>query len=154
MIIMPELLLKQLVAVALLTAISAQAKGWPGQISPATIRLIEQQVVMPPGADPLPAYDRYYKRIFVKRQGKLSSRPMIEGRFMLRSESRDHWRNESIPVPGIPNAFLSAGPHLPNVADGGCSVVTIYFDVDTARLAEVKYDEDSPTALAICNGHA
>jgi hypothetical protein len=47
--------LAPLLFLAVVLTRSAGATHWPGEISPATIRLIEQQVVMPARADPLQA---------------------------------------------------------------------------------------------------
>lgn len=142
-----------LILAAALT-VSASASHQLGEISPATIRLIERQVVMPARAEPLHAYDRYYKRTFLPGLGKSPGRPAIEGRFMLRKEFADHWRNESVPVEGIPGAFVATGEYLPSVADAGCAIVTVDFDVASARLVEIKEEGVDEPALAICNGVA
>jgi hypothetical protein len=56
----------------------------------------------------------------------------------------------------VANAFtIERGGMLPNVADGGCSVVTIFFDVATGNLVEIKEDyEGAKPQLAVCNGRA
>lgn len=119
-------------------------------ITAPTVRLIESQMVMPRGAAPLMNYDRYY---MLNRIGELV---VVEGRFMQRDPYERQPPEGSRPVPGVPGAFtIQRGGRLPDVADGGCSVVTILFDIRTRKLLPVQWEGDKQEPeLGICNGFA
>ena len=104
---------------------------------------------MPPGAQPLHEYNRFY----VRRQ--LSDRDVVQGRFLLR---RPYYPQRSgFALEGIPNAYATTEQSLPIVMDGGCTVVTVFFDVATMTLLPLAQEgmagEDA-TGLAVCNGVA
>lgn len=100
---------------------------------------------MPRGARPLNAYDRYYS------SEQMNGREVLVGVFLLRSAFET--RSGAEAVGGIPNAFTIA--RRPRIADGGCSVVTIYFDQVTQRLLPIQIDgADAERELAVCNGSA
>jgi len=132
------------------TAAAASAKDPPSIITAPTVRSIESQVVMPRGADRLASYDRYYMLDWIEQ------REVVAGRFLQRLPYRRRERSGAVPVPGIPGAFTVArGGRLPNISDGGCTVVTIYFDIGTWKMIPIQYmgDEDEPE-LGLCNGIA
>ena len=135
------------------TAVAAPREGVPVIVGPETVRLIESKVVMPRDANALADYDRFYMlRTFTPRG--MTPRDVVEGRFMLRLMGT-HFRKGANAVPGIPSAFtIKRGGSLPNVADGGCWVVTVFFDLGTARLVEINEDGTDETTLAVCNGVA
>jgi len=143
----------------LVSAAVAAPKGQPPTIiGPETVQLIESKVVMPGGADPLAHYDRYYMLRTFTPKG-MGPRDVVEGRFMSKEIGIGNRRNrpaEAKTVPGIPDAFtIERGGMLPNVADGGCSVVTIFFDVATGNLLEIVQEyEGAKPKLAVCNGLA
>lgn len=95
-------------------------------VSEASIRAIEEQVVMPKGAQALDLYDRYYA------PDRLDGRQVIVGVFLLRRAFT------SVPHVGaptaIPNAFITSANKLPVVYEGGCNVVTVQFDLATGLL--------------------
>jgi|JI10StandDraft_1071094.scaffolds.fasta_scaffold11203_6 hypothetical protein len=139
------------------TALPAQPDAGPAEPSVAEahgvsvrfVQAIEQQVVMPPGAQPLHEYNRFY----VRRQ--LSDRDVVQGRFLLR---RPYYPQRSgFALEGIPNAYATTEQSLPIVMDGGCTVVTVFFDVATMTLLPLAQEgmagEDA-TGLAVCNGVA
>ena len=151
------LLMALMLALAGLT-IAAPNGDAPSVVGPETVRLIESKVVMPGGASPLADYDRFYMLRTFTPKGT-GPRDVVEGRFMSKEIGVGYRRTRPAyakPVPGIPDAFtIERGGTLPNVADGGCSVVTIFFDVTSARLIEIQEDYDgAKPELAVCNGHA
>jgi hypothetical protein len=149
-IILPLLLLQLVIGMAL----AAPKAGPPSIVGPATVRLIESKVVMPPRADPLADYDRYYMLSTFSPKG-MAARDVVEGRFMLRREFAQK-RTYGVAVPGVPGAFTVARDgRLPNVADGGCAVVTIFFDVQTSDFVRIQEEgrEDEPDKIAVCNGY-
>lgn len=120
--------------------------------------MIESKVVMPRGASPLADYDRFYMLRTFTPKG-LRPRDVVEGRFMSKEIGVGYRRTppaNATPVPGIPDAFtIERGGTLPNVADGGCNIVTIFFDVSTNKLLEIQKDyEGAKPELAMCNGQA
>lgn len=113
-----------------------------------TISYIEARVTMPRGAEPLEAYDRYYA---MKR---INDRNVVHGVFLLRHSFGDIDRAGMEAVP-IPNVYRGAPDDLPVVADGGCAVVTVYFDTLSFLFWQLEADpRDHLTAPAICNGEA
>lgn len=137
-----------------LASASAPKPRTPTIVGPDTVRLIESKVVMPRTAKPLVAYDRFYMLRTIRNQdGRL--RDVVEGRFMLREPDRAHFREGAVAVPGVPNAFtIKRGGRLPDVADGGCTVVTIFFDLATrAPIGIVEQYEGAKPEPAVCNGY-
>lgn len=109
--------------------------------SAQTIREIEATVVMPEGAAPLDFYDRFYAY-----QWK-GWRQVIVGVFAYRHPGvPQHLIGE--PVPMLPGAY--AVREAPVIFDGGCSVVTIYYDETSKQL--LLTDRDGKQQAAACNG--
>jgi hypothetical protein len=155
--------LRTSLAVALLfacaTPAAAAAKKSPSIVTPETVRLIESQVVLPRGIGPLSSYDRYYmlRTIPARPVGNSPRRPVdfVEGRFMHHQLGRRP-REGAVAVPGIPGAFtIARGGRLPQIADGGCLVVTIFFDLKSRTLVSIVQEgrEADPPEIAVCNGH-
>jgi hypothetical protein len=142
--------LAAMLVLAVTVAASSSAKDLPSIITAPTVRSIESQIVMPRDARPLANYDRYYMLQWIGRD------EFVVGRFLERLPHRRRERAGTLPVPGILGAFTVARDgRLPDIADGGCTVVTIYFEVSTWKVMPVQYmgDDDEPE-LAICNGIA
>jgi hypothetical protein len=100
---------------------SAQSLGVPDA---PTIAKLEAAVQLPPGAQPLASYQRYYA--YVGKPGHL----LVAGAYVARG--------------GLGNVHLVASADLlPDIADGGCSVVYLWWDVATGK-----------TIGAACNGNA
>ncbi len=142
-----------LLALALVLTAAAIASNRPSIVTASTVRAIESKIVMPPRADPLANYDRYYMLTTLTAQG-MAPRAAVHGRFMLRAMGT-HFRKGAVAVPGVPNAFtIERGGTLPNVADGGCGVVTIFFDLTTGNLIEIQHDyKGAKPERASCNGY-
>ena len=124
--------------------------GGPGRsdeeiVSADLVRTIERQVIMPRRAQPLPAYDRYYS--VATSHGRMR----VVGTFALHSE----WGAEltGAPVSGVAGAYRG----VVRIDDGGCSVVTIVYDLHLRRflrLAEGGFVDRNGSELASCNGEA
>ena len=120
--------------------IDAPARAQSGQIvesssevAPETILLLEQEMVMPPNAGTLEGYTRYYAA------GKFADEPsrdreVVIGVLVRRLEPLDPSRSTASPVAGVEGAFIVPGvDSLPVIYDGGCSVITVYFDRATEK---------------------
>lgn len=119
-------------------------------ISADTVRAIERQVVMPRGAAPISSYRRFYART------RIGGRDAIMGVFLIKSAYGQHDAAAATPVPGVADAFVTEADEVPQIADGGCAEVTIYFDLALQRLLPVRPQEGdaSEEQLGICNGLA
>ena len=137
-------MLRLAIAMAVLLTSPVGAYAESPHIDAATVREIERQVVMPDGSRPLSEYDRYYATT------ELSGLGVITGVFLYRS-THDYRGRGSRAVAGVPHAFTTHS--LPVLADGGCSVVTIIFNLRTRKLTPIAYDGERVT-LAVCNGRA
>ncbi|UPT62570.1 MAG: hypothetical protein M0D54_19810 [Hyphomonadaceae bacterium JAD_PAG50586_4] len=138
--------------VALIVALLVLASGTRAvaqtSVAETSIRAIEDQMVMPRGAGPLELYSRYYA------PDQLNGREVIVGVFLLRDALEETAHTGAVTVASIPNAFTMASRwQLPLVLDGGCSVVTIYFDLETQRLLPIQLEGVSAEPeLGACNG--
>ena len=138
---------------ALIALVSVLIVGTPAladtNLTVATVRAIEQQMVMPRNAEPLESYFRFYA------DEQIDDRAAIRGVYLRSPGARWARENGAVPVPGIPGAFTVEAGHLPDFADGGCAVVSIYFDVATQRLLpNVSGSEDAAPELGVFNGYA
>lgn len=80
---------------------------------------IEAVVTLPPGASPLPTYDRFYA--LEERDDGVRK---VLGTFMRgQPQQQRHWVEQS---------------ELPLVMDGGCDIVTLTYDVDADRIERVE----------------
>ena len=87
------------------------------------VERIERQVTMPRGASSLQAYDRYYAR-----ENREDGIEKVLAVFVRNGRPGQHWVDQR---------------ELPLVLDGGCTVVSLAFDMASGR---VEYVE--------CNGEA
>lgn len=132
-----------------LERIAAEEALPPVVVSDETIRTIESRIEMPPGARPLEEYDRFYSG------GRLSGREGVQGVLLLRETFTHVSRGEMAPVEGMANVYRADADSMPLVADGGCSVVTLYFDLASQEFVELHREGLSvERARAVCNGVA
>lgn len=118
-------------------------------VSDEAIRTIESRIEMPPGARPLEEYDRYYSSV------RLSAREGVQGVLLLRRSFANVTRGAMAPVDGMTNVYRGVADSMPLVADGGCSVVTLYFDLASQEFVELHREGLSiERARAVCNGVA
>lgn len=133
--------------VAMLTIGAGARASAQNSVSEASIRTIESQIVMPRGARTLELYNRYYAL------DQLNGREVVVGVFLLRSSFGETVRQGAVTVAAIPNVFTALPQQLPLIADGGCSVVTVYFDLTTQRLLPILLEGvDAEPELGACNG--
>jgi hypothetical protein len=145
-------------AFALGFAASAYAQQSDAPVDPALVGKIETEVVLPPGAARLADYDRYYGRATMAFLTPTESgeRDVIAGVWLKRGPTMPH-QNGAVPIPGHAGAFsLGANGNLPLVSDGGCSVLTLYFDLKTQTFLfrGARPPAATPAITAVCNGVA
>lgn len=145
---------KPSLAIALALALAACASAEPRALSVTVlprdpISYLESRVELPEGAEPLEAYDRYYANT------RLGDREVIRGVYLLRSSFGDRERSGMTPDAGRPRVFRGEAEDLPIVADGGCAVINVYFDIQLYDFL-MLYEEGSnrPLSMAMCNGLA
>jgi hypothetical protein len=116
-------------------------------VRPEAISYLEAHVILPDSAGPLESYDRYYS------MGRVGERDVIQGVYLLRRAFGGVERNGMAPVSGRLGVFRGAADDLPVVADGGCAVVSVYFDIEARDflMLQVEGSEEPPTP-ALCNG--
>jgi hypothetical protein len=112
-----------------------------------TIGYLEPRITMPVGARPIEDYDRYYA------MDRIDDRNIVRGIFLLRSSfgGIDRPGTEAV-APGIYRGASTLD--LPMIADGGCSVVSFFFDAESLQFVQIATTEDGATAPAVCNGYA
>ena len=121
-------------AAALLAAAPASAilkVNEPWTPSMDDVRHIESIVRMPTGASPIAAYVRFYTGVVD------NGRKVIEGVYLARSVMQDMHRDIHTDV----NVVIAND--MPFINDGGCLMVTVYYDVDSEKITGVR-----------CNGFA
>jgi len=117
---------------------------------------IESASVLPPGAGKVAEYDRYYGRAtmaFLAPDGP-GERDVIAGVWLKRGPTMPR-QIGAVPVPGQAGAFsLGSDGNLPLVMDGGCSVLTLYFDLktETFLFRGNRPPARTPPITAVCNG--
>lgn len=132
-----------------LARIAAEEALPPVVVTDETIRAIESRIEMPPGARPIEEYDRYYSGV------RLSGREGVQGVLLLRRSFEHVNRGDMAPVEGMANIYRGDADSMPLVADGGCSVVTLYFDLAAQEFVELHREGLSvERARAVCNGAA
>jgi hypothetical protein len=122
-------------------------------ITTDVVRLLEGKEIMPPGAQALPEYHRYYApaKLTVGPPERKREIDVVVGVFLSGHEAAA----ETSPVEGVANAFVVHLDQLPSVDDGGCGVVTTYFDRTDGAFIELKLEgDDDPPRYAVCNGLA
>ncbi|MEP7209265.1 MAG: hypothetical protein ABI740_00380 [Alphaproteobacteria bacterium] len=143
-------------AAALAAAAAAHAQVSDAAVDPALVSKIETTAVLPPGASKLTDYDRYYGRAtmaFLAADGS-GERDVIAGVWLKRGPTMPR-QNGAVPVPGQAGAFaLGSDGNLPLVSDGGCSVLTLYFDLKTQAFLfrGPRPPSATPPITAVCNG--
>lgn len=143
-------------SMALLSCVAAPPADRPPSLHPPVsevhsyiVGYFEPLITMPPGAGPLEAYDRYYA------MERINDRNTVRGVLLLRSAYGDIDRGAMTPLPGHTNVYRGAPDDLPIVADGGCSVVFLYFDTLSYLFRQLETSErDHITRPAVCNGEA
>lgn len=132
-------------AVGLMACATAAAEP----VALETIATMEAQAQMPRGAEAIEAYDRYYAA------HRIDDRTVVRGVFLLRSSFGDIDRAGMTAVPDMPNVYRGAAEDIPVVADGGCAVVTMYFDPQSNHFLQLEADPRAHlTAPSLCNGEA
>ncbi len=115
----------------------------PKQISSESIQALEQRVIMPADTAPVTSYDRYYA------PGIFEGRDVIVGVFLKRpARLRDGTQ-----VPGFLSAYATTVEKLPRIPAGGCTVITVYFDLTSASFIKLPMKGKDPQ-LAVCNSLA
>jgi|GEM_PF-6357543 len=139
--------LSALVAAACSFTKDADPPDAPSIVSTDTIGVIEARVVLPPSAEPLEAYDRYYA---LERIGQHN---LVHGVFLLRRSFGDVDRTGMVSLGSRPNVYRGASTDLPIVADGGCAVVSVVFDPVSSSFVQIE-EESGAQFTAVCNGLA
>jgi hypothetical protein len=147
-------------AAALTIGLAAAAHGQVSDapVDPALVAKIESTSVLPPGAAKLADYDRYYGRATMAFLTPTESgeRDVIAGVWLKRGPTMPR-QNGAVPIPGHAGAFsLGSDGNLPLVSDGGCSVLTVYFDLKTQTFLfrGPRPPVATPPITAVCNGVA
>ncbi len=134
------------------TAPSAETPQTPlhpttSEVHPDTIAYFEPLITMPRGAQPLEAYDRYYA------MERINDRNIVRGVFLVRSSFGGVDRAGMTQLAEGSNIYRGAPNDLPTIADGGCGVITIFFDTVSSQFLQIETDpRDHLTASAVCNG--
>jgi len=110
------------------------------------VQKIETTMEMPSGAEPLEEYRRYYA------WSEQDGRRVVEGHFLRYGGPDPSEDAES--VPGLDRAYIWRERFLPRIMDGGCNMVTVYFDVEADALVGLKQRDSVETGLGLCNGFA
>jgi hypothetical protein len=139
-------------------AAAAQAQVSDAPVDPDMVTTIESQAVLPPGAAKLADYDRYYGRATMAFLTPTDSgeHDVIAGVWLKRGPTMPR-QNGAVPIPGHAGAFsLGSNGNLPLVSDGGCSVLTLYFDIKTQTFLfrGARPPSATPPITAVCNGVA
>lgn len=116
------------VAACVLTAGPASAVLKPeGAWVPSTaaVQHVEAMVRLPTGAKAMGAYVRFYTGVVDR------GRKVIEGVYLVRRVVADMHRT----VPGDVN--IVAANEMPFINDGGCYMITVYYDVATDTITTV-----------------
>ena len=129
---MKQLVFLPLFAIAALTgrANGSEAKeavqAW--QPTSEVVEVLEHAIALPPRAKPLSSYARYYTGEVVE------GRKLVRGYYLSESFSETFAADK-------PGVYLRASKAL--VADGGCAVITVYYDPASKSFAAIT-----------CNGYA
>lgn len=135
-------------AAGLIASAMAAAKTTGQTVALETIATMESRVPMPRGAAELNAYDRYYAL------DRADGRELVRGVFLRRDVFGDVDRAGMTPAPGIENAYRGLADDLPVIADGGCAVVYVVFNVETGHFGEISITPDNHiSAPAVCGGN-
>ena len=146
------------IAAALAIGFCAAAHGQTSDVAvdPDLVAKIESTSVLPPGAAKLADYDRYYGRAtmaFLTPDGS-GERAVIAGVWLKHGPAMPMQRG-AIAIPGRTGAYsLGSDGNLPLATDGGCSVLTMYFDLKTQAFLfrGSRPPAATPAITAVCNG--
>jgi hypothetical protein len=111
------------------SAIIRPTQGWTPTM--AQVQRIESKVHMPDGAQAITAYLRFYAGVVDK------GRQVIEGVYLARGVVRD------MQIDHERDVQISPEKDIPFIDDGGCLMVTVYYDVASDTITH-----------AACNGYA
>lgn len=112
-----------------------------------TIAYFEPLIMMPRGARPLEAYDRYYA------MERINDRNIVRGVLLLRSSFGGVERQGMTQLAEGSNIYWGEPTDLPMIADGGCGVITVFFDTVSSQFLQIENDpRDHLIAPAVCNG--
>jgi hypothetical protein len=116
------------------------------EIDATLVARIESEMVMPKGAQPLTAYQRFYAVT------ELENRPVVRGVFVTGAGSQLIMRYAD-PVPGVSGAHaMRAGRNIPSIMGGGCTVVETVFDLEAMVLRTAEAAKPGvPTPTAFCH---
>ena len=115
-----------------------------------TVKMLEKQVTMPPGAEAISAYERYY---YLAPKDAYPGHRVVAGTMLLR-RSDIVQPTDGRAVRGLSEAQVLNHP-VTGPTDGGCAIVKVAFDLDTQRLLPIGPTAPSrPAATAACNGDA
>lgn len=118
-------------------------------IDAALIETIEGGMVMPKGAQPLAAYQRFYA------VSEFEKTMVVRGVFVSGDGAKLILRFAD-PVPGAPGAHvMRSGRNVPSIMGGGCTVVETIFDLDAMSLRaaeEPRPGVRTPTAFCHAEG--
>jgi hypothetical protein len=124
----------------------AHAQQAGPEIDAALVEKIESRMVMPKGARPLTAYQRFYAVT------EINNTPVVRGVFVFGGGAQLVMRYAD-PVSGAPGAHaMKSGRNIPAIMGGGCSVVETVFDLGAMVLWTSEADKPGvPTPTAFCH---
>ena len=145
---MLKAVMRAFVLSVLIAGVVAEASAQQGkpEIDAALVARIESEMVMPKGAGPLTAYQRFYAVT------EIGATPVVRGVFVSGGGAQLIKRFAD-PVPGVSGAHaMRSGRDVPSIVGGGCSVVETIFDLEAMalRTAEAK-KPGVPTPTAFCH---
>jgi hypothetical protein len=124
----------------------AHAQQTRPEIDAALVEKIESRMVMPKGAKPLSAYQRFYAVT------EINSTPVVRGVFVSGAGAQVVMRYAD-PVAGAPGVHaMKSGRNIPSIMGGGCGVVETVFDLGAMILWTADVDKPGvPTPTAFCH---
>lgn len=130
-----------------LSACAQESKGHKAEIIQDITPLIyhiESTIILPSCADKLSQYSRFYAKSMFK------GRSVIEGRYISVSWSKRD-KSHSKSITNLEGAYITTSNELPLIMDGGCGVITLYFDIETNMFIPPVRDIGEKSADARCN---
>ena len=143
---MNEIIGRLFVLLLLVCIIDKDANTQPGGDLDRMIEEIEREMVMPLGAKPLEGYNRFYGF------STISERQVVKGVYLFQDISvADRYTFAPSTTLG---AFKVFEEDFPGIADGGCSVVTVIYDLSVGELVWLQREArgDQEPQLGLCNG--
>jgi len=115
----------------------------------SAVNFIENNVTLPSRVEPLKRYSRYYAK---QPQG---SDYDIMAVYIINPYGR-RYNMGDVEIPNLQNAYFSQHGKLPVIFDGGCSMVTVYFNSQTMNFRKTHDwfpgKPDKTLYDGICNG--